>query len=338
MMPFVTKTDVGRKRDHNEDACDAFSVTISNIPVAVLVLADGMGGLDSGEVASSIFVSTARRIIKQYESGQRKKWNPDRVLKEIFTESNRVIYTIGEQKKLKQIGTTGIVALIGEAFCTLGWVGDSRAYRYNANGGKMVQVSRDHSLVQSLIEAGQITEQDALIHPNKNVVLRGVGIKPEDDPPEILEFSLKKNDILLLCSDGLSNEIPRSFMEKNCQEYSKKHASKPPLLQNSRNTFFAGGVLPVTSLETLGDRLVSAANENGGRDNISLVLYECPGYSRSVQAVHRVLLVMIAAMILLCLFLVFRYISLKNEAQGNDSGAKHQTKSNKNYPESRGKK
>lgn len=326
MMPFVRKTDVGRKRDHNEDACDAFSVTINNVPVTVLALADGMGGLDSGEVASSIFISTTRRIIQQYVSGQGKRWKPDHVIKEIFAEANKLIFTTGQQKGLKQIGTTGIIAIIGECHCTLGWVGDSRAYRYHSENGKMLQISRDHSLVQSLIDAGQITEQDALIHPNKNVVLRGVGIKAEEGPPEIIDFFLKKKDIILLCSDGLSNEIPRSFMEKNCAEYSKKHPSKPPIIQNTNKTSVAGAILPVASLESLGDRLVNAANENGGRDNISLVLYECPGLSRFIQTVRSVLIGIIVAMILLSLFLVFRYISLKKQADGVAAGKNQPTK------------
>ena len=310
-MAYVTKTDVGRKRDHNEDASDAFDIRIKGVSYTVLVLADGMGGLEPGEIASSMFVATVRSVLGEYANGRRKRWQMKKALQEIFGEANRAIHRAGKDRRVAQMGTTGVVALIDEMDCLLAWVGDSRAYHYHCRHDRLAQVSRDHSLVQSLVDAGRLSEQDALIHPQRNVVLRGIGIDPEDGPPDMVRFGLRKGDMVLLCSDGLSNEVPRSFMERNCRMYAQDGTDVAKTgTKASSETSAAGEILPIPSLTVIGDRLIRAANENGGKDNITVVIYESPGITRAMAVIRFTLLALTAVFLFISVFLLIKIITL----------------------------
>ena len=319
-MAYVTKTDVGRKRDHNEDACDAFETRINGVRYTVLALADGMGGLEAGEVASSIFIGTVRSVLGEYANGRRKSWRVKKALQDIFAEANRAIHQEGKARSAVQMGTTGVVALIDELDCTLAWVGDSRAYHYHKRDSRLLQISRDHSLVQSLVDAGRLSEEDALIHPKRNVVLRGVGIDPDDGPPDLLQFSLKKGDIIFLCSDGLSNEVPRSFMERNCRMYAQGGINDSKTgMKVSTDTSISGEILPITSLDVIGERLVRAANDNGGKDNITVVIYESPGITRAMAVIRFTLLTLTAVLLVISIILLIKTITLDTGPKKNGS-------------------
>ena len=308
-MAYVTKTDVGRKRDHNEDASDAFDIRIKGVSYTVLVLADGMGGLEAGEIASSMFVATVRSVLGEYANGRRKRWQMKKALQEIFGEANRAIHRAGKDRRVAQMGTTGVVALIDEMDCLLAWVGDSRAYHYHCRHDRLAQVSRDHSLVQSLVDAGRLSEQDALIHPQRNVVLRA-SASIRRRPPDMVRFGLRK-DMVLLCSDGLSNEVPRSFMERNCRMH-VRDGNRPAKADNrtAADVSLPGGSSQVLSLDAVGDNLVRAANDNGGKDNITVVIYESPGVSKAMAVLRGVLLGLTAVLLVVSVLVLLKTFAL----------------------------
>ena len=243
----VGATDTGRVREHNED-------TIGTDPdVGLVVLADGMGGYKSGEVASGIAVRTLLGLIKEaVELQDLTVTDPDTglsrpgiLLRDSIHRANKIIYqTARTQPNCEGMGTTVVAGLFFDDKLTIAHVGDSRMYRLRDN--RLEQVTQDHSLMQELVSRGFYTPEEAARAAAKNFVTRALGVEPTVEV-EITEIPVAKDDLFLLCSDGLSDMVEDDD------------------IQLTISTLGA-------NLETLAKQLVLLSNENGGRDNISVVL------------------------------------------------------------------
>ncbi len=243
----VGATDTGRVRDHNEDTIG------TDADVGLVVLADGMGGYKSGEVASGIAVRTLMGLIK--ESIERQDLTlpdpatglsrPGILLRDAIQRANKIIYqTAKTQPNCEGMGTTVVAGLFFDDKLTIAHVGDSRMYRLR--GDRLEQVTQDHSLMQELVARGFYTAEEAARAAAKNFVTRALGVEVTVEV-EITEIPVEKDDLFLLCSDGLSDMVEDDD------------------IQLTISTFGA-------NLETLAKQLVLLSNENGGRDNVSVVL------------------------------------------------------------------
>ncbi len=246
---------VGRQRELNEDSLLTFTSTIagnkSNSAFGLYIVADGMGGHQFGEIASNLAVRVVastilRKLFTSFLDVNPKA--PDQSLREIieqaFAEAQRTI-----QREAPGSGTTLTVAVVIEQQVTVGHVGDSRAYLLHPGGHHEV-MTRDHSLVKRLEELGHITPEEAASYPNRNVLYRAVGQGDSLDA-DIYTFSLAPNDYLMLCSDGLWGVVPDEKIARIIRES--------------------------TTLDQACQRLVDAANEAGGPDNISVILVRWVG-------------------------------------------------------------
>ncbi len=246
---------IGRQRELNEDSLLAFTSTIagnkSNSAFGLYIVADGMGGHQFGEVASNLAVRVvASTILRKLFTSflDVNPQAPDQSLREIieqaFAEAQRTI-----QRQAPGSGTTLTVAVVIEQQVTVGHVGDSRAYLLHPGGHHEV-MTRDHSLVKRLEELGHITPEEAASYPNRNVLYRAVGQGDSLDA-DIYTFSLAPTDYLMLCSDGLWGVVPDEKIARIVRESA--------------------------TLDQACQRLVDAANEAGGPDNISVILVRWVG-------------------------------------------------------------
>ena len=238
---FFHAMDTGRARANNED-----SVAVDESH-GLAVLADGMGGYNAGEVASSMATSFVCSEMGRWlaETGVRAMDVDVRRAMEICVDNaNRAIFNAANSNpQYAGMGTTLVVAAFRNAQLRLGHVGDSRAYRWRA--GQLTQITRDHSLLQEQIDAGLITPEQAAFSANKNLVTRAVGV----EDTVLLESNLHElavGDVYLLCSDGLSDMLDDAMMAQLLQQH--------PTLANAAQA------------------LIDAANDAGGKDNIALVL------------------------------------------------------------------
>ncbi|HSG65365.1 MAG TPA: Stp1/IreP family PP2C-type Ser/Thr phosphatase [Pseudomonadales bacterium] len=240
-------TDTGLVRDHNEDA-----IRIDD-GIGLVVLADGMGGLKAGEVASAMAVDVIARdvrdVLKGIDAGQSDAesgyaYESLAVGRAVIKANETIFHVAQTQPQCAGMGTTLVVLLFYDNRLTVAHVGDSRLYRLRE--GTMEQVTTDHSLVQELVERGFYTPAEARAATNKNIVTRALGIGPEVDY-DMQEDVALVGDTFLLCSDGLSDML----------EDAQIHTI---LRENQDN------------LDEAARMLVNAANECGGRDNISVVL------------------------------------------------------------------
>lgn len=263
---FLGVTDSGKVRAHNED-------TFGTDPtIGLVVLADGMGGYNSGEVASGIAVRTIMNMMK--ESVERENLlladersglsRPAILLRNAIQRANQlIVHTARTQEACEGMGTTVVAGLFFDNKLTIAHAGDSRLYRIR--GGHLERVTQDHSLLQELVSRGFYTPHEARRATSKNYVTRALGVDASVDI-EINEVPVMKDDMYLLCSDGLSDMVEDED------------------IQLTVNTFGA-------NLDSLGRQLVMLSNDNGGRDNISVVLVrvldEFPAYRGVVDSVRR---------------------------------------------------
>lgn len=235
-------TDRGLVRAHNEDAGGTFYNQADQL---LAVVADGMGGHKAGNIASNMAVS----IIKEkWEQNKRCKVpeQAEHWLASIIAEVNEAIYDgASSVEAYKGMGTTAVIVISTHDFVTVAHIGDSRCYLLNENG--FSQITEDHSLVNELLRTGQITKNDAGQHPRKNVVLKALGTEEQTDA-DIKSLSWERGNKLLLCSDGLSDKV----IDDDLLE----------LLQLEK------------SIKTVGQKMIELANENGGEDNISLIIVD----------------------------------------------------------------
>ena len=238
-MQIFSKVDIGKVRSTNQDAVNAFMVSDN---VAFAVCCDGMGGASGGDVASS----NAVRIISDYvKNSYSPKMTEDQIallLKSAIQSANYEIFTLSQaEPALSGMGTTVVCAVVSDEYAVISHVGDSRAYLVNEN---IVQLTSDHSVVQSLIESGKLSLSDAKTFPEKNIITRALGVE-ENVFPDYSVFSISPADSILLCTDGLTNFTEISDI----------------LLTFKEN-----------SVEDIANVLIDKANSGGGGDNISVVI------------------------------------------------------------------
>jgi len=246
-LRFVGMTDTGKVREHNED-----TIAVDQ-DIGLLVLADGMGGYNAGEVASGIAVKTIANLVREHveredlsiadtESGLSR---PNIILRDAISRANKIIYqTAHTQAQCEGMGTTVVAALFFDNKVTVAHVGDSRLYRQR--GDKFEQVTMDHSLLQELVDRGFYSPEEAQRAANKNYVTRALGVEATVDV-EIQEVPTQKGDYYVLCSDGLSDMVEDDDIHLTI------------------STFGA-------NLETVAKQLIQLTNDNGGRDNVSVLM------------------------------------------------------------------
>ena len=238
-MKTFSKTDIGMVREVNQDY-----VYVSDLPVGKLpnlfVVADGMGGHKAGEFASRFTVEVVKEVLA--ESSEE---TPEAMIIQAITSANRkLLETAKQDSRMEGMGTTLVVATVIERTLYLANVGDSRLYLLN---DEIKQVTKDHSLVQEMVRLGGIKQEEAKHHPDKNIITRAIGAK-EDVEVDFYEYRLKQGDMILMCTDGLSNMVEDEEMLH--------------IVKGSRDV--------VEAVEGLIER----ANQNGGKDNIGIVIVD----------------------------------------------------------------
>ncbi len=246
-LQIVSITDPGRVRGHNEDCVE------SRPELGIVVLADGMGGYNAGEVASGMATSLiasglsqtwTKEVLGKLDRAAAMSLSQE-VLQTQVGKANTAIYEAAQKDpQCAGMGTTLVACVFFDNFLTVGHIGDSRLYRMRNDA--LEQVTRDHSLLQEQIDSGLITKEDARSSHNKNLVTRALGIDPEVDA-EIHSYDVEEGDIYLLCSDGLNDMIEDDEIQMTL-------------------------IALRSNLDLTAQQLVQAANDAGGRDNVSVML------------------------------------------------------------------
>lgn len=244
-ISFGSRTDIGYVRDHNEDS-------LIIIP-PLFAVADGMGGHKAGEIASEITVNTLAELAPSHLDAEGLTAAVEAANYNVMKAPRQGIGRDG-------MGTTLTAAMLEGERLLIAQVGDSRAYLLHK--GHLQQITRDHSLMADLIEAGQITPEEARVHPNRSVITRAIG-SDIHMRPDIYELNVDAGDRILLCSDGLSSMISNNAIESIMRRQS--------------------------DAQHCADELVTAALENGGADNVTVVVADVPGFSevREKKRAHK---------------------------------------------------
>jgi len=247
---YAGATHVGMKRGHNEDSF--FLLADQNL----YLVADGMGGHNSGEVASQLAVETVANFFRETLEDEDRTWpfKEDRALKYdenrlstgIKLANLRIFETAKNDEKHRGMGTTIVTLFFGKDGAYMGHVGDSRGYRIRNN--ELIQVTEDHSLLNDYLKVHKLTDQEIQNFPHKNVIVRALGMK-DVVQVDVKRLDLQPGDYYLLCSDGLSGMVPDALI---------------------RETVNKNG----SDLEASVQELIGLANKNGGVDNVTVVLVE----------------------------------------------------------------
>lgn len=238
-MKIVAKTDKGKVRKTNQDA-----YAVGEFPgeVAWAVVCDGMGGAAGGNIASALAVKVISDKVNASYRENMKDSSIKNMLDSALVAANIEVYDLAvQQSQLRGMGTTVVCAVVRGGFAFIAHAGDSRAYIYRNNTLELV--THDHSVVQNLVDSGKITEEEAENHPNKNIITRALGVEKYIEI-EYDEVEISGDDVLILCTDGLSNYVSVDEM----------------ISEVSDGKYYA-----------FADRLVKKANANGGGDNITVV-------------------------------------------------------------------
>ncbi len=236
-MKVYSITDIGRTRSSNQDFVYASDQPVGNLP-NLMIVADGMGGHNGGELASRY---TVESMIEYLEKADGKR--PIPLLSDaIHFANDRVYEKACSDKSLEGMGTTVVAAVVNDGYLYVANVGDSRLYLIDQ---EISQVTKDHSLVEEMVRMGEIKRKDARSHPDKNVITRAIGVHT---PVRVDFFDLKlePDDTVLLCSDGLTNMVEDARILQIVRKYD--------------------------SPKEISEHLISEANKNGGQDNVSVVL------------------------------------------------------------------
>lgn len=240
-------THTGRVREHNEDA------VFADMDVGLIVLADGMGGYNAGEVASALAIKTVTDMVRAGIERETRTSVDDSsglmrqsiVLRNAIIRANKIIWqTAQTQPQCRGMGTTIAACLFHDNRVSIAHVGDSRVYRLRKN--RFEQLTLDHSLMQELVDRGFFSHEEALRSANRNYVTRALGVEPTVEA-DIQEETVKPEDIYVLCSDGLSDMVEEEDIHLTISTFS-------------------------ANLKIGGEQLIQLANANGGRDNVSVCL------------------------------------------------------------------
>lgn len=240
-MHIYANTDVGQVRQMNQDA---YYISEENDSYKLCILADGMGGYNGGEIASRLACITSANYIKNNfinDKAYTKEELLDLIKRTIYY-ANKIVYEKScKEPELEQMGTTLEICLIYNNRMYIGHIGDSRIYRLRQEFMRKITV--DHSYVQKLVKDGTITKEEALTHPKKNMLMKALGCE-ETVEPDVIVKNFNDGDIILICSDGLTNMIA----EQEIYNIVKK------------------------DIENAVENLIKKANELGGRDNITVII------------------------------------------------------------------
>ena len=246
-IDFAEITDVGRVREHNEDAIG------SDPDIGLMVLADGMGGYNAGEVASGIAVQIVSELAAEGAGREnRDEIDPHSgmmrqsiVLRDAVYRANKIIFqTAQSQTHCEGMGTTIVACMFYDNKVSVAHVGDSRAYRLRE--GQFEQLTMDHSLLQELVDRGFYSAEEAQRSTNRNYVTRALGVEPTVEV-EVHEYEVLPDDVYLLCSDGLPDMVEDEDIHLTISTFND-------------------------SLDVVGKQLIELANDHGGRDNVSVML------------------------------------------------------------------
>lgn len=236
-------TDKGRVRPTNQDIYQIEAREENQ--TALLVVCDGMGGANAGNVASRFAAQVFTESIKAELTRPLDAKERQELMAHALEEANQTVFSLaGRQPEFRGMGTTLVAALVQGREATVINVGDSRAYLFD--GTRLHQLTEDHSYVEEMRRQGRITAEVARTHPQKNLITRAVGVEPAVEG-DLFEVALRKNEVLLLCSDGLSG------MAEDQQ--------------------IAAAIKNAKTLALAGDALLNLAMEGGGRDNITVALF-----------------------------------------------------------------
>ena len=240
MIKAYAKSDVGKVRETNEDS---FYISDSLDEVQLYMLADGMGGYKGGEIASKLAIQSSKNYIENnFKQIEKDKDSIIQLLGSSIEYANMVVYEKSkEDKELEGMGTTLDICLIYNNKVFIGHVGDSRVYRIRKDF--MRKLTQDHSYVQKLVKDGTITKEEAMHHPQKNMLMKALGCNAFVEP-DVMVKGFLKDDILIMNSDGLTNLVS----QEEIFEEAKKDIERAP------------------------KELVRKANENGGYDNITVIV------------------------------------------------------------------
>ena len=246
-LEIVVRTDPGMVRGHNEDA------VFANPNLGLAILADGMGGYNAGEVASGMAITLlstefdiafSEKPPHEFDTETGKPFAHRCILKKIAATNSAIFSTAESQPQYAGMGTTLVAALFYDNRVAVAHIGDSRLYRLR--GSEFASVTRDHSLLQEQIDSGMISAEEARHSQNKNLVTRALGVDPEVET-EMHDYDVLPGDIYLLCSDGLNDMVEDEEIQLTLQMLG-------------------------ANLELAATQLIQMANDNGGRDNVSVVL------------------------------------------------------------------
>lgn len=235
-------TDIGNKRKANQDYVFCSDEPIGNLP-NLYIVADGMGGHKAGDYASRVCTQTILHSIEHCT----EYVTPVSILDNAIKNANKqIIKDAKDNPDLEGMGTTLVAATVIDGVMYVANIGDSRLYVVNHEDYEIIQVTEDHSLVEEMIKRGEIERKDARFHPNKNIITRALGAH-DDVVADFFEIELEQGDVLLLCSDGLSNMISdEELLETVCKEKD--------------------------NCDVAVAKLVAKANQYGGKDNITVAL------------------------------------------------------------------
>lgn len=240
-------TDVGRVRENNEDA------VAEDPEIGLLILADGMGGYSAGEIASGIAATTVLDVVRRRWPGIRHGQvdsasgysQESLLLREALELAHTTIYQVSQsQPQCAGMGTTAVVCALHDDRMSIAYAGDSRLYRLR--DGRLEQITRDHSLVEELVARGHYSREDAMQLVRRNIVTRALGVEATVEV-DLIEEGLEPGDIVLLCSDGLTDMLDDDTIRLTLVEFAD-------------------------NLGLAAEALVRKANERGGRDNVSVAL------------------------------------------------------------------
>ena len=241
-MKVFAKTDIGKARQTNQDF---YYISSPEEVIQLYILADGMGGYKGGDIASCLAVDSVKKYIESnYATTEKEKESLQTLIKNAIEYANMVVYEKSKvSQELEGMGTTIEVCLIYNNRAYIGHIGDSRIYRLRKEFLKRVTV--DHSYVEKLIKDGTITREESYTHPKKNMLTKALGCTSYVEP-DVMVKGFQKEDILVLCSDGLTNLITEEQLETIIRQ----------------------------NLEKAAENLIEKANELGGYDNITVIIIQ----------------------------------------------------------------
>lgn len=237
-MKTFSMTDIGQVRQLNQDYLYSSEKPVGNLD-NLFIVADGMGGHKAGDYASKFTVENVVELIEQSEETE-----PVKIIEAAVEETNRRLLLEAENPELSGMGTTIVICTIRGNEACIANVGDSRLYIID---GTIRQITHDHSLVEEMVRMGEIAPESARIHPNKNIITRAIGAGDEVKI-DFFQIALEKNSIILMCSDGLTNMVDDEDIKF--------------IIDRQRD------VVEIT------ESLIKAANDNGGKDNIAIIIIE----------------------------------------------------------------